>query len=175
MAYSDFPRGLYGIKETFREEDDPAKRNQKDNAYEALMQVTNCISAEAREWESYNNLTSCVFMIPLVILDGRLFECYLDNTNEVIVSEIKASTVLWPMKKTHGIFSTPVTVLTTDSLPSFVQKANEAAATLFSYEPLIQKIRQQGSTDRRKSTYHSNTGQPAVNTGVSRFRLDIEW
>jgi hypothetical protein len=32
-----------------------------------------------------------------------------------------------------------------------------------------------GSTDRRKSTYHSNTGQPAVNTGVSRFRLDIEW
>jgi hypothetical protein len=36
-------------------------------------------------------------------------------------------------------------------------------------------VAQRTTTDRRKSTYHSNTGQPAVNTGVSRFRLDIEW
>jgi hypothetical protein len=46
-------------------------------------------------------------------------------------------------------------------------------ALFFSEDPpLLAAI---GTTDRRKSTYHSNTGQPAVNTGVSRFRLDIEW
>lgn len=80
----------YGITEAFT--------SKEDATFKAGMTATKAsISIMINETKStsYNAFS---FFFPTVVLDGDLFECYLDNTGNPIVTEIDSGFLVFPIK-----------------------------------------------------------------------------
>jgi hypothetical protein len=72
---------------------------------------------------------TCEIVFPIVLIDGRLFECYLDQESQVGLSEITSGILLWrnPMvRMPHTI----IRILTVAGLADFVSDASDTAEFL---------------------------------------------
>ena len=147
----------YGMTESLR--------GGLDHAYEAIMQVGKCVEAHDIEAETdleravelYDEtkyrrdpretefMLSCSIAFPIIVGKGKLFECYLDENSETIVSEVDESVILVPSRRrrdTGGARSSSsvLRVVTEKRLEYFATEAFEAASALLSQERAIEEV-----------------------------------
>lgn len=115
----------YGVTQAFT--------SGRDVPYAACMAAAKCAVAEAldadRATETQGPVSNIIF--PVVVVDGELFECYLDEQGQVSVSEAETGVLVWR----NPIVCMPHTIIrisTIDNVPALVQEASEAAMSLFS-------------------------------------------
>lgn len=150
----------YGITESLRR--DP---KAKDNAYPAIMQATKCAEAHDSEIEiifqraveeyekrMYDTGVGrgelsilCGIAFPIVVVDGRLFECYLDSNNEICILEASDSVVILSKKSRDEEprakpSESVVRVVTQGGAESFAKEAHQAATALLSQDGAIRGL-----------------------------------
>jgi len=160
LGFFRVPRNAgYGMTETLR------GPNAKDNAYIAMMQVSKCLEAhdvgiemsyqrtieeyEARAYESGFRRGDvplfCSIAFPIVVVNGKLFECCLDANHEIAISEVNESVVLVSSKDRSGKSGletsvSAVRIVTESHLGSIAKEAHEAATALLSHEAAIREV-----------------------------------
>lgn len=82
----------------------------------------------------------CEVIFPIVLIEGKLFECYLNEDNAPVLNEIQEGVLVWRnpvVQMPHTI----IHILTLDSLPNFLANANESIDLLFSREKEIARMK----------------------------------
>ena len=150
----------YGVTEALRSEP-----RAIDNAYTATMQVSKCIEAhdiememnfqktieeyEERVYESETGESKfspwCSIAFPVIVVKGKLFECYLDSNSEIALSETMESLVLVSNKSRSEISSakprtSAVRIITESHTKSFAHEALQAVNALLSQESAIREL-----------------------------------
>jgi hypothetical protein len=119
FALPDAP--AYGLTQAFT--------SGADVAYSAVLAASKAAAALKSEYDSAD-VNACVVIFPLVVIDGRLFECGLDTEHgDVNVREVQRSTLVW-RNRVVGEPHTIVSVLTLSSLADYLVDARSAAQEL---------------------------------------------
>jgi hypothetical protein len=126
-------RAGYGLVQAMR------KPDAKDLSYEALTAVSAASAAQAQEAddatnEGQGNFVEVIF--PLVIVDGRLFEAYLDEANELKIEETTRGTLVWRNPAAGSVHSI-ITIATLAALNDVVAAALQTAQTLLSQKQAV--------------------------------------
>jgi len=142
--------------------------NQKDHAYEAIIQISKSVEAHDMDTEETYKQTLQVFddidndlvdprslpsdiglffsiAIPVVVINGQLFESYLGNNNEVEVSEIQSGMVFVPYRRREinphsQVTLSPVTVVTEKYLENYVSLIKQGIEAIFSQDEAIKDV-----------------------------------
>lgn len=141
--------------------------NQKDHAYEAIIQISKSVEAHDVEAEETYKQTLQVFddiendsshselpsdiglffsiAIPVVVINGQLFESYLGSNNEVEVSEIQSGMVFVPYRRhetsPHSqVVLSPVTVVTEKHLDNYVSLIKQGIESMLSQTEAINDV-----------------------------------
>ncbi len=127
------PRPGYAITQAFS--------TGQDVPFTACVGAAKSAAAKAISANSPGKLQGiiCEIVFPIVLVEGRLFECYLDEENNPILNEIQSGVLGWR----NPIVSMPHTIihiLTLDTLPEFIKQANETIDLLLSREKEIAQI-----------------------------------
>jgi hypothetical protein len=121
------PRLAYGLTQSLREKG-------VDVAYQALMGAVKAATDKIRDVESINTgktmrAKQCCVAFPVIVIDGTLFECVLDDHNAVSLDEVDSGVVFW--QGTNPLEIAPlVHVVTKSGLNRFIDRFSRAAATL---------------------------------------------
>jgi hypothetical protein len=142
----------YRVTESLR--DDPGS---KDSAYSALMQTISCI--QAHDMSEQNQFVSmledygsdysefslsrerfslfCGIGFPVILMRGKLFECWLDLNRAIALREVEESVVratskAYALDQERGSSISVVRIITERQLEAFSQGAFEAAEKLLS-------------------------------------------
>lgn len=100
----------------------------RDLAYEALAGVSAATAAEASEPDisSFFGRTDIIKVVfPVVVVDGKLFESYLDETGKIHVAEVTEATLVWRNPAAASIHS----IIRISTLPFLSQLVAEALST----------------------------------------------
>jgi hypothetical protein len=135
---------------------------QSDHAYDAIMQISKCVEAHDNDveetykktiqgweqidyqmWRNFGLFFSIA--IPIVVINGQLFESYLTNDNVVEASEIESGTVFVPYRRhetnPHAeVVLSPVTVVTEKHLDSFIVLMKKTIEAMLSQNEAIKEI-----------------------------------
>ncbi len=141
--------------------------NQKDHAYEAIIQISKSVEAHDTEAEetykqtlqvldgtddrpNSNRLPSDIGLflsvaIPIVVINGQLFESYLGNNNEVEASEIQSGMVFVPYRRRETlphsqVILSPVTVVTEKYLENYISSIKQGIETMISQDEAIKDV-----------------------------------
>lgn len=143
--------------------------NQQDYAYEAVMQVTKSIYFHDRKNEEiFRNIVKSFedgfgtgddfsprglsptfgldlnITIPLIVINGRLFESRLNEQNEIEVSEIENGYVLMPHKsestKSKSVPLSPVMITTENNFNVFILRIRNIINTILEQEKAITEL-----------------------------------
>lgn len=108
----------------------------QDIPYKAVMSATKASldrinqfnEMETKPTASQEHRLSCI-AFPVVVIDGKLFECLANEDGELHVVEIESSGLFWKgMARSYS--STLVQVVTKPALPQFIEQVNEATQVL---------------------------------------------
>ncbi|HJQ26884.1 MAG TPA: hypothetical protein VKA60_23420 [Blastocatellia bacterium] len=103
----------------------------KDVTYEACLAAATAAVAlvkESNEKQSLSYYPELIF--PVVLLDGKLFEIYLDQSNETSVAELSSGVLVW-RKPILGLPYTILNIVTRDSFETFAEDAKRSFQALF--------------------------------------------
>jgi len=150
----------YAITESLR-----GNPRANDNAFIATMQVSKCIEAHDIEMEANFQRTTeeyqehlyglttgrdklslfCSIAFPIIVAQGKLFECCLNSNNEIAIVETNESLVLVSNKNRSekskaGPCTSSVKVVTESYVQSFAKEAYRAATALLSQEEAIKEL-----------------------------------
>jgi hypothetical protein len=100
-------RMAHGVRCAFEEK--KAAEKKADRAYEAVTQV--CSGAAALIADKQTSLSPCAIAFPVVIIQGRLFECTIRDTTELDLAEVTRATLFWS-RPTAQSSQVPVELLT---------------------------------------------------------------
>lgn len=116
---------IFKRPQTFAYNVTQAFETDSDRVYSALMSVSN---ATKYRKEKINNDTKfakhCEIYFPMIVLGGKLFDCYLDESNQSQIEEIGHKTLLWK-NSTIGNVNTLVEIITFDSFKDRLSLINE--------------------------------------------------
>lgn len=126
----------------------------KDNAYAACISVAKCARSLVMEAEeaSQSQGPVCNIVIPLVVIDGKLFECHQDDL-ELEVEEIKQATLIWRNQVSntgHSIIS----VCTLDGLPGYIRSASKLAKFVFDQEDVFRNMENESLSEYKNRWKH---------------------
>jgi hypothetical protein len=114
-----------------------------DVVYSALTSVSAAAAAEAATDEVY------VILFPVVVMEGKLFSCVLQEDASVAVSESSVGTLLWrnPMA---GMPHTIVSILSDAFLDQFVRTASNSVNQFFAlaHDEFARAIKSSKSAER---------------------------
>jgi len=115
----------YALREAFG--------GKADNAYKAVMSVTNAVAALSKEVGAVAEI-----MFPMVVIEGRLFECYLKEDNQPTFGEVNGGVLVWrrPVAQRPYAF---VKVVTTAGLAELVGNADLAVTELLAHGKRIEQ------------------------------------
>lgn len=104
----------------------------EDIPYAAFMTAAKAAVAESKndnEGAHYQG-PICGISFPVVVIDGRLFECYLNDSGEVTTEEIQIGTLI---SRSHiiGMPHTIVQIVTLPAIDDFLYGAREISLALF--------------------------------------------
>jgi hypothetical protein len=102
-----------------------------DAAYAALHGVAKATAALAAN-RGGSPMPVLLVFFPLVVIEGRLFEYYIDENDDPAVNEIAQGTLLWRnpvVDEPHTI----IDVVTLSELPEYITRARSASRVLFEY------------------------------------------
>lgn len=150
----------YGIVEAFKD-----SQRAKDNAYTAVMQASSCVEGhdflneissqsvvqeyKDRVYEGAGETGEfslfCSIAFPVVVIEGRLFECHLDEHYNIAISERNSGTVLLSSRNRGGplesrTYDSVVRVVTERYLGSLAQQAQQGASALLSQGAAIREV-----------------------------------
>lgn len=112
----------YGLKQAFTKE--------KDIAYAAMFSVGSAAKAGALYWTKHPHESRVVELIfPVIVIDGRLFECWLDEADVISLTEATSGTLLWRNRFGH-LGHTIIDVQTASSIGQFATDSYKSAVTL---------------------------------------------
>ncbi|MBI5825313.1 MAG: hypothetical protein HZB18_14890 [Chloroflexi bacterium] len=137
--------------------------SQKDHAYEAIVQIGKSVEAHDIEIEETYKQTTQIFdhsndlnisselglffsiAIPIVVINGQLFESYLGINNEIEASEIQNGTVLVPYRhreiNLHSqVILSPVTVVTEKYLDNYISLIKQGIESILSQTEAIKDV-----------------------------------
>jgi hypothetical protein len=97
-----------------------------DVAYSACLSVSNAARGIANRWQ---RLASIVF--PVLVIDGRLFEAYLDEKNELTVGELSRGRLVWHNRLGRPGY-TVIELITKPLLESYAGEAFNSFSSMFS-------------------------------------------
>jgi hypothetical protein len=113
----------YGLKQAFNNEN-------RDLAYTAMCSVGNAAKARSIYWREYPNESAIIeFIFPVIAIDGQLFECHLNDKEDVEISETPSATLLWRNPIT-SVIHTQIDVQTSSSIDHFAVESFRAAKEL---------------------------------------------
>jgi hypothetical protein len=148
----------YGITESLKSYKAVSK------AFTAMMQVSKCLEAHDARTEMIFQRTIrdyetraggggfqkaeaslfCRIAFPVVVVRGKLFECYLDTDNNMTIAEIDEGTVLVAHRdrgeRQKETCASAVRIVTTSHLESLAQEAHQAFVTLLSQEAAVEEV-----------------------------------
>jgi len=105
-----------------------------DVAYSACLSVSKCASSKANEDnQRLQRRAIAEIVIPIIVIEGKLFESYLTEEGETVVTEIKSSTLLWRNRLTNAAH-TIIKITTEDEFPNIVRDISEGITYLFAME-----------------------------------------
>lgn len=154
--------------------------NQKDHAYEAIIQISKSVEAHDTETEETYNKTLQAFddldedpdyikrppdfgiflsiAIPVVVINGQLFESYLGKDNEVEVSEIQNGMVFVPYRQRETnphsqVVLSPVTVVTEKYLDNYISLIKQGIESMLSQTEAINDVIEFEKSKYTKTAY----------------------
>jgi hypothetical protein len=97
-------------------------------------------------------------IFPVIAIDGRLFQCSLEKTGKISISETASATLLW-RNALPPLSETIIDLQTPSSLAGFAKQSFLAAdAFLTSYYTLVQEtLAQIKERERREFKFADNT------------------
>jgi hypothetical protein len=117
-CYHEQKRHGYGLIQSFS--DGP------DLAFKAIMSAANSAISIIQESNKPKFGRRCKLIFPLVVIEGRLFESYIQNSSDPEINEIPFGHLMW--KGSASERSTiPITVVTNNYIPEFVTKVSLSA------------------------------------------------
>jgi len=113
----------YGLTQSFT--------NGQDTPYAAIMSAAKAAIAEANDADRFSKLVApvCAIVFPVVVIDGLLLECYLDERNQMMVEEVQRGILVW-RSQIVGMPHTIVHVITLQALDDFVHEAEKTSLAL---------------------------------------------
>lgn len=110
-----------------------------DIPYKALTSAMKASVDRAVQFDSLNarnsNASSSLFVaivLPAIVIDGKLFECFLAGDGHVTVNEVESSVIYW--KGSNPINTTSyIHIVTKPALERFVEQVNQAATKLIDF------------------------------------------
>jgi hypothetical protein len=123
----------YGVTQAFT--------SGQDTPYTACMGVAKCAVAEVLAADKASRTQGPLLKIvfPVVVMDGKLFECYLTEDGAITVLEIERGILVWRnpiVRVPHTI----IDIVTVTGLPSLVRDANEAAVRLLACKEAVNEL-----------------------------------
>ncbi len=106
-----------------------AEDNQ-DVPYKAMMSAAK--AARSLAWEAsgiWRKHIVAEVVLPVVVIDGEMFECYLDDDGTRVLSETDRQVVYW-RNPVAGQVHTVITVTTLRALPEYLDEVADAFDTL---------------------------------------------
>lgn len=83
-------------------------------------------------------LPCCGVIFPIIVIDGKLFQCYLDEASKVSVDEIPYGKMLWGHNGTKRQ-QKYIQIYTRSALPQLIQHAAEAVEAIKTYTDIFGK------------------------------------
>ncbi|MFQ2546219.1 hypothetical protein ACK305_02845 [Aeromonas caviae] len=132
-------RNGYGLTEAFT--------SGKDNAYASCISVAKCAKSitDDETKGSYQQGPICAITIPLVLIEGKLFECHQDDL-ELEVSEIARSQLIW-RNQTSNIGHSIINIVTKGALEDFIADVQEFIDFSFRQETVFKEIEENALGD----------------------------
>lgn len=100
----------------------------EDLVYKAMQSAGRCAVSYVKKGNSFYTGTVDI-IIPVIVIDGCLFESYIDDNNELITKSIQEGVVLWDIiiadRKSLAIH-----IITRDYVEAFAKKASATADIL---------------------------------------------
>jgi len=137
----------------------------KEIAFEAIIQVSKSVEAhDIDNEEKFKNITLAYeqnsgtersaggnlnlylsIAVPVIVINGRLFEGHLGDSNQIEVSELANGFVLMPYKQRESNIKaqvplSPIWVVTEDSLGTFIPKVKENLHLLLAQDAAIKDL-----------------------------------
>ena len=114
FSFFEIPERIgYNIKQAFEQ--------KTDTIYSALNQVSKASLYEISQANELKQTPYCLITIPTIIINGCLFECYINEHNEEIIDGIESGTVFW-RNRVLGLPHTIIKIETFNSLEKNVRK-----------------------------------------------------
>jgi hypothetical protein len=134
----------------------------KDNAYAACLSVAKCARSLVEKAEEGSRLQGpiCNIVIPLVVIDGKLFECHQDDL-EIDVEEINQATLIWRNQVSNTGHSI-IGICTFDALSKYIRGVSRLANFVFAQEDVFQDIENESLAEYRNRWKH-----PLITKGSS--------
>ncbi len=115
-------RVAYGVTQAFTSGDDKTYKASL-SALKAAINIKKEIGQQ--KWEPF------VFIFPVIVIDGQLFDCFLDKKGKVSISEIYDSFLFFPLN-IAGEFGTCIHILTVNQIEKFANQAVKVSKNLIS-------------------------------------------
>lgn len=125
-------RNGYGLTEAFT--------TGKDNAYASCISIGKCASSLVKDADdaSIEQGPICLIVVPLVLIEGKLFECYQDES-ELEVNELNKSKLVW-RNDVSNVGHSIINIATKDGLSEFIDEVVEMIEFTFSQEGVFSEI-----------------------------------
>jgi hypothetical protein len=119
-VFSIHDRPAYGMTQAFT--------TGCDVTYSAISAVAKAATADAEAYDSIPQVRSklCEIVLPLIVVDGLLFETFLDDDGRIEIEPIKSGTLLW-RNPLGGKVHTMIRVMVKNEVEQFV---DDAAASI---------------------------------------------
>lgn len=116
-------RNGYSVTEAFT--------SGKDNAYSSCISVAKCARSLIKKADiaSKEQGPICEIVIPVILLQGKLFECHQDSVT-LETDEIDYSTLIW-RNQTSNTGHSIITICTESALKKLINNANRLASFIF--------------------------------------------
>jgi hypothetical protein len=137
------PRPAYGLMQAFT--------TGNDLAYAACMSAAKAAAATTAEADIANKTQGPILevVVPAIVIDGRLFESFINENGEMVVNEVSEGTLVWRnslVRAPHTI----IRVVTIPYLPQFIREVQDAADLFLKSENEIEQFLVDYDVPRRK-------------------------
>jgi len=117
-------RSGYGLTQAFT--------SGNDVAYNSCVSVSKATRSITERYDEQKNEKFVNISFPVIVIDGKLIETYLDDNNEVCINEVNKGVLLW-RNPIVGMPHTVITILTKDTLEEYFSSIRADVVKIFDY------------------------------------------
>jgi hypothetical protein len=103
------------------------KQDEGRTTYKAIMTLLNALQYEK---EIPKNGKIVEFYIPVIVVQGKLFECYLDHNDEEVINEIQEGQLLYKSNVFPNVFPV-IEIITRDKVRDLANKIGKDLWSIF--------------------------------------------